>query len=495
MTEEQYIAWLEQPSATRMALFEVQVSVGGVETTRYLSSRAYVTGADDTPANTRYLPYVQGGLAFTEQLALQGIAGLSLGDIELGNADGMIDDWLLDVWANRPIKMWLGDPTWPRADFHLEFDGMVSDIGSASRDTINLVLRDKMQRLNTPILEAKLGGTTENKDELLPVPFGECHNVRPLLSDTNLLYRFGCPIEWIMGGAEFGPEARYDGKPVSIAPDLPAGQFRLQLNPYSTTVTVSVQGDNVGGYAPRIAPLVQRIATGYGKASTRFTTADIDAVNFAAFDAAHPQVVGRYVEDRTNQAVVIQELAASVGAQALMTRVGKLRLVQVALPAAGTPFAIGPQHMRERSLRPSQRVPAVAAAKIAFDKNYTVQENLKTDLPPLHADLYATEWLTETASDAAAQALYRLTDDPVQAETCLKSRADAAAEAARRQALYGVPRTIYEFDGEPALQQLELGQAVTLTADRYGLASGKQGIVVSLQRYWLTGRVTVGVMV
>lgn len=494
MTEYQFIAWLEQPAATRMVLIEVQVSVGGVETTRYLSSRNYVTGAADTPANTQYLPYVQGGLAFTEQIGLTGAAGLSVGDIELGNADGRIDSWLLDVWANRPIKMWLGDPAWSRADFQLVFDGLVSDVGSASRDTINLVLRDKMQRLNTPILEAKLGGTTENKDEVLPVPFGECHNVRPLLSDTNLLYRFGCPIEWVMGGAEFGPEARYNAKPVSITPDLAAGRFRLTLNPLGSTVTCSVQGDNVGGYAPRIAPLVQRIATGYGKATGRLTVDEIDTANFAAFDVAHPQVVGRYVEDRTNQAVVIQELAASVGAQALMSRLGKLRLVQIALPAAGTPFAIGPQHMRERSLRPAQRLPAVAAAKVAFDRNYTVQENLTSDIPQLHADLYATEWLTETAIDTAAQALYRLTDDPVQAETCLKRRSDAAAEAARRQALYGVPRTVFEFDGEPALQRLELGQAVTLTADRWSLAA-RDGIVVSLQRYWLTGRVTVGVMV
>ena len=45
------------------------------------------------------------------------------------------------------------------------------------------------------------------------------------------------------------------------------------------------------------------------------------------------------------------------------------------------------------------------------------------------------------------------------------------------------------------MMMLELGQAVTLTDARYGLQGGMPGVVVLLSRYWLTGRVTVGVMV
>ena len=491
MTDEQFLQWLQSPSAVRMVLIEAQVNVAGQEVTRYIASRPYVTGPAEVPANTEYLPLATGGLAFTEQVSLTGEAGLSGGDIELDNGDGALDGWLGDVWRNRAIRAWTGDPSWPRADFRLVFDGIIDDVGSASRETVNLVLRDKLQRLNTPITEAKLGGTSQNKDAILPIPFGECHNVTPLLlNPATLEYGFLGPVEWFIND-----EARTSGKPVPTEINLVTGRFKLPINPLANAVTTSVQGDNVGGYAPRIAPLVQRIATGYGKAADRFTLADLDLANLAAFDAAHPQTVGLYIADRTNQAQAIQQLAASVGAQALMSRTGQLRLVQIALPAIGVPVEIGPDQMLEHSLRPVQRLPVAAAVKIAFDRNYTVQAGLVTSIPPAHAELYASEWLTETVVDEAVRARYRLTDDPVQVETCLKSRADAHAEAARRLAMNKVPRTIYELDGEPELMMLELGQPVLLRDARFGLQDGLPGVVVLLSRYWLTGRVTVGVLV
>lgn len=489
MTDQQFMAWLKNPAAVRMVLIEAEVNVDGAEVTRYIASREYVTGPADTPANTVYLPLAKGGLAFTEQVSLTGEASLSSGDIELDNGDGALDSWLGDVWRNRRIRAWSGDPAWPRAEFRLVFDGIVDDVGSSSRDTVNLVLRDKLQRLNTPISEAKLGGTSPNKDAVLPVPFGECHNVTPLLTDPVALeYGF-------LGAVEAVFEVRTNGKPLAVTPGSQAGRFKLTSNPFSTVITASVQGDSGGGYAPRIAPLVRRIATAYGKASDRFTEADLDVANLAAFDAAHRQAVGLFVADRTNQALAIQQLAASVGAQAVMSAIGQLRLVQIALPVAGVPVEIGPDQMLANSLRPAERLPVVAAVKIAFDRNYTVQANLTTSIPPEHADLYATEWLTETVVDEAVQARYRLTDDPVQIETCLKTRADARAEAERRLALRSVPRTVYELDGEPELAVLELGAPVVLRDDRWRLASGASGVVVMMQRNWLTGRVTVGVMV
>ncbi len=489
MTDQQFMAWLKDPAAVRMVLIEGEVNVAGAEVTRYIASREYVTGPADVPANTAYLPLAKGGLAFTEQVTLIGEASLSSGDIELDNGDGALDNWLGDVWRNRRIRAWSGDPAWPRAEFRLVFDGIVDDVGSSSRDTVNLVLRDKLQRLNTPISEAKLGGTSPNKDAVLPIPFGECHNVAPLLTDPVALeYGF-------LGAVESVFEVRTNGKPVAVMPGSQAGRFKLASNPFSTVITASVQGDSGGGYAPRIAPLVRRIATAYGKDAGRFTEGDLDAANLAAFDAAHQQPVGLYVADRMNQAQAIQQLAASVGAQAIMSATGQLRLVQIALPAAGVPVEIGPDQMLANSLRPAERLPVVAAVKIAFDRNYTVQANLTTSIPPEHADLYATEWLTETVVDEAVQARYRLTDDPVQIETCLKTRADARAEAERRLALRRVPRTIYELDGEPELAVLQLGAPVVLRDDRWGLAAGSPGVVVMMQRNWLTGRVTVGVMV
>ena len=489
MNDVQFLEWLQDDAAHRTVLIEVQVSSAGAEVTRYIASRSYITGPLEVPPNTAYLALATGGLAFTEQISLTGEAGLSSGDIELNNADGALDGWLGDVWMNRPIKAWAGDPSWPRADFRLVYDGIIADVASPGRGAVNLVLRDKLQRLNTPVTEAKLGGTTPNKDAILPVPFGECHNVAPLLTNpATLEYGF-------LGAVESSFEVRTNGKPIAVALNDQAGRFNLTTDPFSTTITVSVQGDKGGGYVPRIAPLVQRIATAYGKASDRFTLADLDLANLAAFDAAHQQLVGLYVADRMNQAEAIQQLAASVGAQAVMSRTGQLRLVQVALPAAGVPVDIGPAQMMQGSLRQVQRLPVVAAVKIAYDRNYTLQPSLTTSIPAEHADMYATEWMTVTAVDEDVRTRYRLTDDPPQIETCLKQDEDASAEAARRLALNKVQRTIYEFEGKPEMMMLELGQPVVLRNRRYGLQDGVPGVVVLLSHLWLDGRVTVEVLV
>ncbi len=235
--------------------------------------------------------------------------------------------------------------------------------------------------------------------------------------------------------------------------------------------------------------------TGYGKASERFAAGDLDGINLDAFELAHQQPVGLFLSGRTNVLNACQMLAASLGAQIAMSRLGQLRLIQIALPARGVPTAIRPRHMREKTLVALSRTEVAAAAKIGFNKNWTVQAGLQTALPAQHKDLFATEWLTATASAAAVQADYRLDAEPVQRDTMLLRRVDADAEAARQLALWSVPRTLYEFEGTAEMLLLELGQAVTVYNPRYNMAEGVLGMVVSLAPDWLNGHVKVGFIV
>lgn len=492
MTDAEFKAWLLDSNAVRVALVEVVVNVQGVETTRYLSSRPFVTGGQDTPAHTAYQPAVTaGGLAFAEKISLIEEASLSGGDIELDNGEGSLDSWLADVWVNRAIKAWIGDVSWRRADFRLIFNGIVADIDSSARDKLNIKLRDKSQQLNTPVTEALLGGSTPNKGALRPLLFGEGHNVTPILID---------PVaqEYMFhdGSVEPGAEARTSGKPRDTVTHLPStGTFRFNEAVGPGAVTVSAHGDNVGGYTDRIAPLVRRIVTRYGKASQRFTDADIDQANFAAFDAAHPQPVGLYLSERTNVLIACQQLASSVGAQLIMSRLGQLRLYQLALPAPGVAAQIDASNMKLNSLRPVLRVEVLATSKINFNKNYTEQTDLQTSVPPEHKDLYARAWLSTDKSLPAVVEKYRLDTEPEAIDTCLLREVDATPEALRRLALRGVPRTVYEFDGEPEMLLLELGQPLRVTYDRFGMAQGVDAVVVSLAPSWLTGRCTVGFLV
>lgn len=494
-----YTAWLKNSAAVRVVLIEVGVQSAGLETTRYLSTRPYVTGPADTPANQYYDPVVTTGIQFTEQLDLtNGNGSSSVGDIEITNINGERDSWLNDIWDNHSIKAYIGDPSWARADFQMIFNGVVGTLGSKSRDILNIILLDKLQWLNTPVTDAKIGGSGTNKDNIFNLSFGEVSNITPTLTnDVTLEYQYH-------DGPTYGVvEIRDNGKPIAndamgwSGATVNAATGRFTLNRASAgTITCSVQGDATGAYKNTISKIIQRVVTGYGTAASRFTAADLDAANLAAFDTANPQAVGVYAEGRTNVVDLCQQLASSVGAQMVMSRLGLLRLIQLAVPGLGTPINIDSTQMLDRSLQIKSRPLVQSAFMLGFDKNYTVQEDLLTSIPDAHKQMFATEWLTATATSTVVQANYKLSAAPVQIDTCLCTRSDAMAEATRRLYIWATARSELSFEGtSDLLQTLELGMAVTITNRRFGLQNGKTGIVTSLAPNWLTGRVIVGVLV
>lgn len=491
MTDNQVLAWLKSSAAYRVVLIEAAVQIGGVESVVYFATKPFTTGPGDAPANITYLPIATVGRLFTERLLLDGEGGLSAGELELENVGGARDAWAGPgyIWNNRSIKAYIGDVRWGRADFRMIFNGIVADIAPSGRQALVLKLRDKMQRLNTPISEAKLGGTGEQRDALLPIALGQVFNVTPLLINAAILkYQVHAgPIHSII-------EVRDNGAPVAFTADLAAGTFHLQAAP-AGVVTASVRGAASGGYVDTAAQLVKRLVTTYGKESDRFADADLDLANIGTFDIAHQQMMGLPSKERLNILPACQMLLGSVGAQLVMSRLGLARLIKVALPGAGTPFVIRPEHMAGQ-LEPKGRTDVVGAVKLGFAKNWTVQDaGTLANLPEVHKALFAEEWLTTTKTDAATLATYRLNAEPVQVDTMLLTRADADAEAQRRLDLWKVPRTTYEFEGVPELLSLELGQAVTVYSPRFGMDAGVTGIVISLAPDWETGRVTVGFLV
>ncbi len=483
MNDTQFLAWLSR-DARRVALVEVDT-----DTPRYLASAAYTTLPGDTPPNRLYLPCVEPGVSFAERLSLDadGNPAISAGDIDIANEDGAFDVWLDDVWVNRAVRVYVGDLTWPRAQFRLVFSGICADLRSGSAGRLSISLRSKLERLNTPVTEQMIGGTSANKDRITPLGFGECHNVAPVLVDEGQqeFLASGTALERVI-------EARSNGAPLTVTPLLSSGRFRMTTSVYGQ-VTASVQFGSP--YAHTVAPIIEQLATRWGTPSERLAAADIDKANFTAFDAAHAQPVGVYLPDRANVMQVCQQLAASVGAQVVVSSTGLLRLAKVQLPGEGAPVAIGTADFEAGSLAIRERTEVVAGVKIGYARNWSVQNSLETGIPPAHAELYGQEWLTATTRDAAVATRYRLHGEPPQVDTLLLREQDARAEAERRLALWSRPRTVYSLRGYAHLLVLELGQAVTLTAPRWGLGGGKPGQIIGLKRDWLAGRVEVEVLV
>lgn len=488
-----FSAWLLDPKAVRCVLVEAVSNVGGSNVTRYLSSKNYVDGV----ASRIYEPIVSAkSIQLIERMSVDGTPSMSFGDVELVNLDGSIDSWLRDIWVNKSITILIGDVRWLRADFTTIFSGTIEDIDSRSAETLNIKVRDKLQRLNTPITEQRLGGVSANKNELIPLCFGECFNVTPLLSNpATLEYR----VHYGSIGAssiEGAIEVRDNGVPVGFnyVESLVKTRFTLIAQPFGQ-VTTSVQGvKNSSTWINTTSKIIQKIVTEYGGVN-KFVTGDLDTTQLTTFDTANPQPVGLYVESRENTLSVCNQLAASVGAQLVMSRLGKLQLLKVELPPSGTPFEIDENDIIQNTINVTNKFPVKAAFKVNYVKNWTVQTGLLTGIPEEHKKIYASEYASVTVEDVAVKSEYALDTEPEAVDTLLLKESDAIDEATRLLNIFKNPVVILTFTATARLVELTLGQSVTVAYPRFGLESGVTGQVVGLSIDWGNLMVDVDVLV
>lgn len=491
-TTAEIVSWLKTSNHIRNILVEVQgVDIGSGQTaTFYLSNKPFISASTDTPANTSYDPCLIGGVSFSEALSLDNTISVGYGDLELDNTDGTKDSWLSYIWVNRTVSIYIGDPTWPRSDYRLIFTGLVSDLVSRSRTALNLVLVDKLQKLNNPISETSLTIAGVNSEQLIPVTFGECFNVSPIVVDSATL-----TYQVHTGAIEDIIEVRDNGAPVLITKDLANGKFSLNQSPFGQ-ITCSVQGAKSTTYYNTIPEIIKLIVKEYGPVNTRLTDADIDLANFASFNTLYPYPVGVYCTSRENILDICNQLAASIGAQVTFSSTGLLKLVRLDMSGTGIGHTISPEDIELQSLDVQEKAIVRAATKLAYCKNWAPQTSgLAAGVNTSSVTLFNNEYLYTSSTNTATVAAYNLSTEPEAEQTLLITTAAATTESARRNGLWSQPRTVYSMVAYPHLLSVELGDNITLTNPRFGLSSGKSGIVVSIDRDWIMGRITLGVLI
>lgn len=530
--------WLEDPSAIRIVLIIATAYsvVSATEVPFYFSTTGYVT-----TDGTHFNPIIASTVGFQESISEEGSTSMSFGDIELHNLNGELDE-LLDstkyIWSNRPIKIYWGDPGWKYSlasinpsNYLTIFDGVIDDIDTRSNRTVNFRVRDKMERLNGPLSENKIGtygvwaGGQQNKDDPRPFVFGEVFNISPvLINPAALEYTFNSDnpeqvpdssqtsIFAANGASEELLEIRDNGVPIyrpnsvdlnGATVDLATSTFKLKKTP-AGTITCSVQGmkktvNLVTGtvtntYTNSIPNTIAAIVTQLGKDSTRFLPSDLDLPTFNAFNQTAE--IGLSTDSSQNLLTTCEEIASSLGAQLIVGRTGLLRLIQFGVPLTSVSSVdITPNDILYDSLNVSRRLDIKAATRLAYAKNYTIQERLLSAIPDQHKKSFETEWLTTTVSNSSVKILHKLDVLPPEKETSLISTADANAEAARLNNYFDEQRVVYSFTGRAKLLNLVLGQGVVLYHYRFGLTSGKSGQVISLSPNWNSQEIEVEVIV
>jgi hypothetical protein len=494
ISDSEYKAWLSDQSAIRCVLVEATVKVGGSEIVRYMSNRGYVTGSADSPANTVYEPIISGGVKLSESISIDASPTISFGDIEIENVTGSRDSWLNDKWENRDIAVLYGDVKWARSDFRRVLKATCGGISSSSRTTLNLLLRDDLQKLNISMTTGVDDSGTIYKGTPEPYLFGETFNTTPkLLDNVNRKYRVGYGnIEEILDVRDNGvPVAFTKGKipPINILLD---GTFTLLAQPVGT-ITASAQGlRRFSAYTPTVFAVINHLKDEFGNDISK--AMPVDSTNWANY-IGKDYLVGVYIDAAANLLTTMQTVASSVGAQIVANRQGEVQVMQINFPPTGTPVIINKNHIVEKTLAIDSRTTPIDSVSIGFAKNYTLQNGIQTAIQPSAITSYETEWLTAVKSDGTAMSEYKLSTLPAIKETYLIYRPEAELEAQRRLDVVKVPRTIYKMTCFASMLELTLGQTVTLVHDRFGLSGGVTGLVVGLEADWINARINVKVMV
>lgn len=522
-------SWLENSSSIKkiFAIVTVFNKSRGQDEQLFLSNALYSIPA----AGIYFTPCLGSNLNFTERVQITpGAVNIDNGTLELLNYSGELDSWLDSnsyVWYNRPIKIYVGDPTWTTTDvanfeatFKLVFKGIVEDIDGTDQNRLGLKLRSLLAKLNASISELTLEGegdasTVEDlSQKFAPIILGEVFNIQPqLTSPADLKYilhkapgtssykRVKGVIEIRDNGIPLYTESKgnlagwYTGSPGTVSPL--DGCFTLGAQP-AGTITCSVQGDNrvvnlLNGtivddstsYTNNVYSIIALILMAYGTPESRLSPSEINWNSFAVtnYVSGGNSSVGLYINSRDNILPILQKLAESSGVQIVAGADGVVKLVKLGSPSTDTNVIsdITPDDILANSFSVASRPEVVAAVKLGYCKTWYKQADISaSQIPEEHKDLVKTEYMYVTAQDPATATLYKLPLDVEPTDTYLINEAQAAARAQEILDYFKVQKTVYKFKGVSKLMQLNLGQFVNITHPRFGFAAGKQAQVVSL---------------
>jgi hypothetical protein len=509
-TLTQIKAWLNTPSHIKCTLADITEL--GSQFSNLSSGVLNLSSVAYTDSGTAYDACIIGGLNFSEQLNLDGAASLSFGAINLVNTYGVNDQFLTYIWNRRPIKIYLGDPSWPKSDFVLIFDGLVQDLTTNGEGELTLSLFDKLQWLNDSLTESTLksltgyseaqktvNGVVTPNETILPIVFGECFNVQPLFVDNGTFGNTGNVYMVHKGLVDNIVEVRDNGVPVEVVKNLNSGTFALTTTPFGT-ITCDILGDATGSYTNTIPGIISKICTSssYGTLSTnRFTSSDLNL-------GTDTRAVGVYINSKTNMLQVCNELAQSINASLISPSVtvnyqtgeisaSKLRLVELKVPSGDAVVELNDDYMVVGTLAITEIFPVKPYVKLGYCKNFTTQQTVAAGINP--ASKFDEEYWYILDQNTTNKTLYRDAGTVQETPTLLITTTDATDEATKRLTLWEKPRKLITATYLPHHLFTQLGDIVTIKSSRFGLSNGELGIVYSINRDWITGMVQIGVLV
>lgn len=473
ISEAQFNAWLLRGGVDYCVLVEVDVWTGGGVVTRYMSTHGFVSYPSDSPANTAYPEILMQVPHYVSVLGeqLRGLSSPAAGELIIDNSNGSRDSWLLDAWDGRPFRLYLGDPSWPKADFRLLVAGVIADIYSPSIRTLGLRTRDKQHLLSKTVCTTLAGGTTANKDARIPVCYGECYNIEPLLIDaaTRTYAVHDGQVEAIAAVYE-------DGATKAFTANLANGTFTLTAAA-AGRITADVKGSKSGGiYFNKTADIASRIL----QERAGLTGADIDSTSVTAMNAAVAGAVGIFIKDgNTTVMQALDMLVIGAGGFYSFDRAGLFYLDQFKAPSGAPVLTLLGEGVAQDGLTIVNRWLPSKTVRVAYKKQWTIQaDGLAASVADARRAELAQPYLIAKATNSIPQHL--LAEEPAVESTVFVNASDASAEATRRAALFSVIRVLAKATCFLGPARLKLGDVIATDIGRFGFTGGALARVVGI---------------
>lgn len=249
--------------------------------------------------------------------------------------------------ADARLRLWTGEVGAAWTNWTLRFDGRVSAQPKIADGAAEVAFAVDDRWLDQPLLPTYAGttgaeGPAALKGAAKPLGLGAPRYVAGVLIDpVNSIFQVShraiqgveAALERLARfGAPAGDSASYAAL---VAATVPPGRWRTCLAqglvrfgaPPNGQVSFLVQGDAAGpnGWARKPGQLVRTIAQIAG------ATAKLDDASLNALDVARPYNLSIYLDSQTTARELVQQLAASVNAVAVVTWLGKLMLLPVGI--------------------------------------------------------------------------------------------------------------------------------------------------------------------
>lgn len=469
------------------------------------SSHGFTSRAADSPASKYYPSRIAGATAVERKIyGRAGIGGLTrtFARCTLVNADGGLDT-LLSSYAldGRPARLLIGRTTDTngirsfdaRSDYQLVFSGVVQAVEIGAQE-VTISFSDGIAKLRAPVNATTYAGTggveggTDLKGKPKPKSWGNVLNVPAVLVDsTSLIYQ-------VHDGLASAVSAVYDrGVALTVGADYatladllstaPAAgafrafkassgsYFRLGSTP-AGTVTADVLGDATGGYVNKTGDILQRVLLIAG-----IDASLLDSASFTTLNTDAPAEVGIFTgTESVAVEAVVEQLLEGVGAFGGFSRtntftVGVVKAASGSAAASFTQQDIG--SMRRLPLPPVVE-PAVWRARVAWQRNYTVQTDLAASVTAARRAFAAEAERVAASEDLTTRGQRQLAREYGPNGNLYALEADAATEALRLLALWkDGSRGLYEMDVSPKGLARDLGDVLTVTYSRFGFSAGR----------------------